>query len=489
MSIALNEQNLDLLPGNIARPAYDRALLTGGIVHVGIGNFHRAHMAVYLDQLFARGKSHEWAIIGAGVRDADNAMRDRLQPQDWLYTVTDLDPGALRVRVVGSMVDFLPIDPQAILTALTNPAVRIVTLTVTEGGYYIDAATGGLAANHPDIVADAAAPQAPKTIFGLVIRALRLRNEAGIAPFTVLSCDNLPGNGHLTRETVTGLAQLSDEGFAEWIGATVAFPNAMVDCITPATSDRERALIEERFGIADHAPVICEPFRQWVIEDHFPSGRPALEEVGVEFVEDVTGYELMKLRILNGGHASIAYASGLLGHHYVHEAMADPDITAWLRAVQLHEAIPTLRPLKGVDYRVYLETVIKRFGNTEIADTIPRLALDGSDRQPKFILPTLRDALAAGGAIDGLALELALWCRYCLGQAENGTTIELRDAQADELRKAAIAAQDRPSAFLENESVFGDLRGEPRLVAAFGKWLGLLRDQGVRETLKTYVAS
>ncbi len=489
MSIALNQKNLDLLPSNVARPAYDRARLTGGIVHVGVGNFHRAHMAVYLDQLFSRGKDHDWAIVGAGVREADNAMRDRLQPQDWLYTVTDLDPEALSVRVVGSMVDFLSIDAEAILSALTNPAVRIISMTVTEGGYYIDAATGGLAANHPDIVADAAAPEAPKTIFGLMIRALRLRREAGSAPFTVLSCDNLPENGRLTRETVTGLARLSDPDFAAWIGANVAFPNCMVDCITPATSDRERALIEERFGIADHAPVICEPFRQWVIEDHFPAGRPALDEVGVEFVEDVTGHELMKLRILNAGHASIAYAAGLLGQHYVYEAMADPDITAWLRALQLREAIPTLKPLKGVDYHVYLETVIERFGNTEIADTIPRLAQDGSDRQPKFILPTVRDALAMGRAIDGLALELALWCRYCLGRAEDGASIDLQDGQADELRKRAIAAQDRPSAFLEEESVFGDLASAPPLVAAFGKWLGLMRDKGVRETLKTYVTS
>jgi mannitol 2-dehydrogenase len=441
-----------------------------------------------LDQLFARGRDHDWAIIGAGVRDADNAMRDRLQPQDWLYTVTDLDPEALSVRVVGAMIDFLPIDSSSILNALTNPAVRIITMTVTEGGYYIDVTTGGLAVTHPDIVADAAAPEAPRTVFGLIARALRLRREAGGTPFTVLSCDNLPGNGHLTRAVVTGLARLSDPDLADWIGANVAFPNSMVDCITPATSDRERALIEERFGIADRAPVMCEPFRQWVIEDHFPSGRPALEEVGVEFVEDVTGHELMKLRILNGSHAAIAYASGLIGHHYVHEAMADPDITAWVRALQLREAIPTLKPLKGADYRVYLDTVIKRFSNTEIADTIPRLALDGSNRQPKFILPTLHDALAAGGAIDGLALELALWCRYCLGQAENGASIDLQDDQADELHRRAIEAQDRPSAFLENTSVFGNLANEPRVVAAFGKWLSMLPDKGVRETLKDYVA-
>jgi mannitol 2-dehydrogenase len=279
---------------------------------------------------------------------------------------------------------------------MTDPRIRIVSLTVTEGGYYIDGATGKLAVGNQEIRADAANPRTPKTFFGMIIKALAARRAAGVPNFAVLSCDNLPGNGDLTRACVTGLARLSDPGLADWIATEVAFPNSMVDCITPATTDRERNLVKEQFGLDDAVPVVCEPFRQWVIEDHFPSGRPPLERVGVEFVEDVARHELMKLRILNAGHASMCYAAALLGHYFVHDAMSDADIAAWLSALLEREAIPALQPLPGVDYLAYRDTVLKRFANPRIGDTIPRLAKDGSDRQPKFILPTLQDALDAG---------------------------------------------------------------------------------------------
>lgn len=488
VSIPLNQDNLGLLQQQIAVPGYDRSRLSPGFLHIGVGNFHRAHMAIYLDRLFARGEGMDWAIVGAGVLPANIAMREKLQAQDWLTTVVELEPAALVARVASSMIDFLPIDPEAVYEALLDPRIRIVTLTVTEGGYYIDASTGGLAVDHPDIKMDAANPHAPKTVFGIIIKALAARKTAGIDPFTVLSCDNLPGNGHLTRQTITTLAKLSDPGLADWIEAKVAFPNCMVDCITPATTEREINLVEERFGVTDLAPVVCEPFRQWVIEDHFPSGRPPLEHVGIEFVEDVAGYELMKLRILNAGHAAICYASALLGHHFVHDAMADPDIAAWLRALQSREAIPTLTPLPGVDFGAYLDKVILRFANPEIGDTIPRLARDGSDRQPKFILPTLQDALDHGGAINGLALEVALWCRYCMGEDENGTSIALEDTRASELRRRATEATHRSAAFLENPEVFGRLGENSRFASAFANWLSHLRQAGVRRALQDYVA-
>ncbi|GLS22383.1 mannitol 2-dehydrogenase [Labrys miyagiensis] len=445
-------------------------------------------MAIYLDKLFATGHGLDWGIVGAGVLAANVTMRENLRVQDWLTTVVELDPTALTARVACSMIDFLPIDLAAIMAALVDPRIRIVSLTITEGGYYLDAATGGLAVDHPEIRADAENPEAPKTIFGLMIKALAARKAAGIPPFSVLSCDNLPGNGNLTRQTVTTLARLSDPVIADWIEADVAFPNSMVDCITPATTVRERTLVEERFGVVDLAPVVCEPFRQWVIEDRFPSGRPALESVGVEFVEDVAGYELMKLRILNAGHAAICYASALLGHHFVHDAMADPDILGWLRALQVREAIPTLKPLAGVDYTAYLDKVIARFANPEIGDTIPRLAQGGSDRQPKFILPTLQDALDAGGAIDGLALEIALWCRYCMGADEAGRPIKLEDTRAAELMRLATNAVERPKAFLQNPEVFGRLGEDPRFADAFNHWLGRLLEVGVRATLQNYVS-
>lgn len=490
MSVAINQKNLAVLPRDIAIPDYDRAKLTPGFLHFGVGNFHRAHMAVYLDRLFAQGEAHDWAIVGAGVRPANAEMREKLAAQDWLTTVVELDPEALTARAVCSMIDFLPIDPEPILAALTDPAIRIVSLTVTEGGYYIDAATGGLALTHPEIQADAANPDTPRTAFGLMIKALRERRAAGTAPFAVLSCDNLPGNGHLTRQTVVSLARLVDPAFADWIATNVAFPNCMVDCITPATTERELRLVEERFGVTDSAPVVCEPFRQWVIEDNFPGGRPPLEKVGVEFVDDVSGYELMKLRILNASHASICYAAALLGHYFVHDAMADPDILAFLRALQTREAIPTLKPLEGVDYGVYLDKVVARFSNPEIGDTIPRLAEDGSDRQPKFILPTVRDALAVGGAtggaVEGLALEVALWFWYQRGVDEAGKKIDIVDSRAADLKRRA---EQGPEAFLANSEVFGDLATDPRFAEPFAHWIDRLNALGVRETLREYAVN
>lgn len=486
MSQPLTEAALPRLDDAIHRPGYDRAALRPGILHVGVGNFHRAHMAWYLDRLFEAGRDHDWAILGAGVRPGDALMRERLAAQDWLTTLVELDPAGLSARVLGSMTGFVPVDPAATIAAMTDPAIRIVSLTITEGGYYVDAKTDGFDAAHPDMAHDAANPGAPRSVFGMILAALRARRDAGTPPFTVMSCDNLPENGQVCAATVAGLAEMSDPAFARWVHENVAFPNSMVDCITPATSDRERALVRDRFGILDAAPVVCEPFRQWVLEDNFPQGRPALEEVGAEFVADVSRHELMKLRILNGGHAAIAYPSALLGHHFVHDAMADPQIARWLKTLEQAEIVPTLQPIPGVSYDDYLTLIVSRFSNPEIGDTIPRLCLDGSNRQPKFILPTLRDRLAAGAPIDGLALELAFWCRYCEGTAEDGTPIPPNDDNAETLRERALAARDNPAAFLQNRAVFGDLGGDPRLNAVFATQLTRLRDRGVREALSAY---
>ncbi len=485
MPIPLNAAALSHLPSGVAAPAYDRAALRPGILHVGVGNFHRAHMAVYLDTLFALGGDRDWAILGAGVRPADALMRDRLKAQDFLTTVVELDPAGLHARVVGAMTGFLPVDPAAILAGMADPAIRIVSLTVTEGGYYLNGA-GRFDTAHPDIAADAANPAAPRTVFGLIVAALRARRAAGTAPFTVLSCDNLPENGHVAAAAVIGLARLSDPALADWIVAHVAFPNSMVDCITPATSDRERALVADSFGLTDAAPVVCEPFRQWVLEDNFPQGRPALEKVGAEFVPNVGQYELMKLRILNGGHAAIAYAAALLGHHFVHDAMADPRISGWLDRLTRTEIQPTLAPIPGVDYDAYRETVARRFANPRVGDTIPRLCLDGSNRQPKFILPTLRQALAENRPFHGLAIEVALWCRYCAGTDEAGTAIPPNDQNHADLRARALAARDDAGAFLSNGPVFGDLGQDPRLAAAFAAALGSLWQRGVAATLADY---
>lgn len=488
MTLPLNEAALERLPPEVARPSYDRAGLRAGIVHVGVGNFHRAHMQVYLDRLFGMGRDHDFAVRGAGVRPADAQMRERLAAQDFLTTVVELDPSGLSARVIGSMIDFAPVEPGAVIAAMADPAIRIVSTTVTEGGYYVDAKTDGFAADHPDIQADAAHPEAPRTVFGMVLQALRRRREQGVPPFTFLSCDNLPENGHVARRTVTSLARLQDPAFADWVADNVAFPNSMVDCITPATSGRERRLVADRFGIDDAAPVACEPFRQWVLEDHFSAGRPALELVGAEFVPNVAQYELMKLRILNGGHAAIAYPGALLGHHFVHDAMADRRIADWLDALTRREIQPTLSPIPGVSYDDYRHLIARRFSNPEVGDTIPRLCLDGSNRQPKFILPVARQALAEGRPFEGLALEVALWCRYCAGTTEAGEPIPPNDENAADLKARALAARGDPGAFLSNALVFGDLGEAPRFAEAFGRQLRSLWQDGTEATLARYVS-
>lgn len=488
MATALSQSNLNELAPEVSRPGYDRSTLRPGILHVGIGNFHRAHMAWYLDRLFEQGEGHEWALIGAGVRPGDAAMREKLQAQDWLTTLVDLDPKGLNARIIGSMVDFVEVAPEPVIAAMSDPAIRIVSLTITEGGYYVDAQTGGFDAGHPDMARDAVNLEAPQSVFGMILAALRRRRAAGVPPFTVMSCDNLPENGHVCARTVTGLAQMIDPAFGNWVRDNVAFPNSMVDCITPATSDRERALVRDRFDISDAAPVVCEPFRQWVLEDNFPQGRPPLEKAGAEFVADVSRHELMKLRILNGGHAAIAYPAALLGHHFVHEAMADPQIEAWLRALETREIIPTLTPIDGVDYDAYLELIVARFANPEIGDTVARLCLDGSNRQPKFILPTINDALSDDRAIEGLAQEVAFWCRYCERRNEAGKEIAPNDDNHETLRERALAARDNPLAFLENRTVFGPLTDDRRFRDAFSRRLTLLHQSGTRAAIDSYLA-
>ena len=484
----LNKVNLRRFSNAVRTPTYDQNTLTPGILHLSVGNFHRGHMAVYLDELFEQGEDLDWGVVGAGLRPSAVDMRETLKAQDYLTTVVELEPKAMSAQIISSMIDFLPSDPNLICDALSDGKIRIVSLTITESGYYIDAATGEFEADHPEMISDAKSPDTPASLFGVIVKALKARRDAGIEPFTVLSCDNLPGNGSLTRQTVVGLAGLSDPELADWIAASVSFPNSMVDRIVPATTDRERRLVEDHFGIIDELPVVCEPFRQWVVEDHFPSGRPHLEKVGVEFVTDVTGYELMKLRILNAAHASMCYPALLLGHHFVHDAMADPDIFQWIKTLLINEAIPTLKPLPSVDYHQYLDQVLERFSNTEIGDTMSRIAEEGSERQPKFILPAVIDALDTGKPVDGFALEIALWCRYCLAEDEQGQLITVKDLKADELFQFSEASKTRSDAFLDNIDVFGSLGKNALFSQPFCYWLRYIHRQGVRAAIRKYVA-
>jgi mannitol 2-dehydrogenase len=489
MSIKLSAAALSHVPPGIAVPKYRRSDLSAGIVHIGVGNFHRAHQAVYLDDLFNAGRDRDWAIVGAGVRDPDVAVRKKLEEQDWLTTVVQQEADTTDVRVTGAMIDFVkPYDVEANLDALANPRIRIVSLTVTEGGYYISPATQHFDPAHPDIVYDAHHADAPKTAFGLIVAGLKRRRAAGVAPFAVMSCDNIPGNGHVAENAVAGVAEIADPKLAQWIRANVAFPNSMVDRITPATTDRERAILRDKFGVEDNWPVFCEEFRQWVVEDKFNSGRPALDSVGVTFTSDVAPYELMKIRILNGGHAAIAYPAGLLGIHFVHEAMEDDQIRAFLETLTKREILSVVPPPPNTDLDAYRAQVARRFANPKIGDTIPRLCFDGSNRQPKFILPSARDRLKSGASVDGLALVSALWCRYCYGETESGNAIGPNDPSWERLQVAAKSARSDPSAFLKMRETFGDLAENPSYVGAFSRALTALWARGVRSTVADYLS-
>ncbi len=489
MTMTLSNATLAHLPPGVTAPAYDRSKVTPGIVHIGCGNFHRAHMAVYLDDLFAMGEGHDWGILGAGVREGDARMRDLLAAQDNLSSVIELAPGTQSARVIGAMTGFVPIQPDnaALIAAMSQPQIRIVSLTVTEGGYYIDPATGTFSPAHPDIAHDAANPDHPKTAFGAIVAALKHRRREGLPPLTVMCCDNLPHNGHVCADAVIGTARLSDPALADWIAATIAFPNSMVDRITPATGPRELAMARD-MGLDDAAPVTCEPFRQWVMEDNFPSGRPPLEKVGVTFTDKVDAFETMKIRILNGGHAIIAYPGGLADIEYVHEALADTQIRAFLDAILTREVLPIVPPVPGVHLPDYKAMILTRFSNPLVADTVRRLCLDGSNRQPKFIVPSIRDGLAAERSVAGLVLLSALWCRYCQGSSESGAVIAPNDPNWDRLVVRANEAANRPQAWLEMAEVYGDLGQNAAIATGFAKALHDVQARGSRAVIADYLA-
>lgn len=488
MTTTLSLSKLSELGSKVSIPSYSRDALSAGILHVGIGNFHRAHLASYLHKLFDKGLDHDWAIIGAGIKSFDDDMRQRLKPQDWLTTVVELDPDGLSAMITGAMVDFVEINSQALIDAMAEPNIRIVSLTITEGGYFVDAETDGFDAAHSEIIADAKNPGSPKSVFGIIIAALSKRREAGLAPFTVMSCDNLPENGNVARQAVLGLAKGRSDDMHEWIANNVAFPNSMVDCITPATGDREKGIVADEFKIQDAAPVVCEPFRQWVLEDNFSNGRPALEKVGVQFVDDVAPYELMKLRILNGGHATIAYPAGLMDIHYVHDAMADPLISGFLERLEHSEIIPTVPEIPGVSRSAYYEKIVERFSNEAIGDTISRLCLDGSNRQPKFILPVIDARLSSKQSIDGLALESALWCRYCYGTSDAGKIIPANDPHWERLTNQAKLAKNEPKKWLEMVDIYGQISADKIFIDAFSNALNMLWREGTAITLRAYIS-
>jgi len=486
----LSNATLGQLPEGVEVPTYDRAKLTPGIVHIGLGNFHRAHQAWYLHRLMQQGLAADWAIVGAGVRPYDAPQREKLLAQDCLTTLIELDPSGTSAEVVGSMIDYLPVEEGngPLIAEMAEPATRIVALTVTEGGYFIDPATNGFDAAHPDILHDAANPNRPRTAFGAMVAALKLRRERGIGPFTGQCCDNLQGNGAILRQTVVSLARLSDPDLADWIDGNCSFPNSMVDCIVPATGPKELALVRE-FGIDDAVPVTHENFRQWVIEDDFCAGRPDWDRVGATFSDRVHDYEAMKIRILNAGHQVIANPGEILSVETISGCMTHPLIGPLFRKVEREEIAPYVSPVPDMMPDAYVDLIESRFSNPAIVDTTRRVAFDGSSRHTGFVLPILRDALNAGGSVEGLALVEAIWARMCEGTREDGSAIDPNDPFWDQLTAAAKEARGRPQAWLEQRQFYGDLANATRFSEAFERWFRAIWADGLEAALSHYTTT
>lgn len=484
----LNEKALAALPAGIKGPTYDRSALSPGIVHIGLGNFHRAHQAWYLHRLMQQGLALDWAILGAGVRPHDGEMRSKLAAQDYLTTLIELDPAGVSAEIVGSMIGFVPVeeDNAALIAQLADPVIRIVSLTVTEGGYYIDPASGSFDAQHPDIAHDAAHPESPRTAFGAIVAALKLRRGQGVGPLTCQSCDNLQGNGRVLRQAVVSLARLSDPDLADWIDGNCTFPDSMVDCIVPASGPKERELARG-LGIDDAVPVTHENFRQWVIEDDFCAGRPDWNRAGATFSDNVRGYETQKIRILNAGHQIIAAAAEVLGIETVSAAMQHDALHAFFREVALKEIAPHVASVPGMTPAQYVELVDRRFANPAIVDTVRRIAYDGSSRHPGFVLPTVQDALEGGAPLKGLALVEATWARMCEGSREDGSAIEPNDPHWGRLQAQARQAREAPRRWLEMRDIYGDLAEQPRFAEAFARWLIVIERDGIECAIRGYL--
>ncbi len=474
-------------PGPIAAvrvPGYAREQLTGGITHLGVGGFHRAHLAVYIDDLAAKGST--WSITGSGVMPHDGRICAVLREQDGLYVLVEREGTRSDARIIGSLTNLLPAyeSTAALISNLVDPATRIVSLTITEGGYPVE--HGGFVGD--DALALDARAAAPRSTFGVIAAALDARRLAGSAPFTVLSCDNLPGNGHVARVAVLGAAAMRSEPLAQWLNTHGAFPNSMVDRITPQTTDADRAWVAGEFGIADQWPVVCEQFRQWALEHSFADGRPAFEQVGVLMTNDVIPYEHMKLRLLNASHSALAYHAALAGITYVHDAVLDSRIATFIRALMNKESAPNLVAPAGIDLDDYQESLLRRFSNPAIADTIARLCLDGTGKFPTFIVPSMEAQLQKNGSVRMLALALAGWCRYLRGVADDGSTLTLSfDPYLDEAVDLARRSVTDPRIFLGYERAFGpNLVKSPRLLDTFSSALSDLDQYGSLVTLQRW---
>ncbi len=487
MTSPLSLAVLATLPSTIQRPAYDVEAARIGIVHLGIGAFHRAHQAVMIDDRLNAGETG-WAICGVSLRSPDTC--DALAPQDGLYTVSVRSQHGESLRVIGAVRELLvaPEDPPRVLARMANPETKIVSLTVTEKGYCHDPATGELNRDHPDIKADLAQPERPVSAIGYLVEALRLRWKAGLMPFTVLCCDNLPSNGQTVRRVVTAFAHLRDAELGAWVAANVAFPCTMVDRIVPATTDVDRARVSDLLGVEDRWPVVTEPFTQWVIEDDFTLGRPDFAAAGAQITEDVAPFELMKLRLLNGSHSTLAYLGYLCGHETVAEAIADPSIHRIVGQL-MGEVTPTLPKVHGHDLAGYKAELLERFANPSLRHRTWQIAMDGSQKLPQRLLASARELLAQGQSLNAIPWGVAGWMRYVMAMDDKGKPIDVRDPMSDLLVRKAQAHELKARAIATDlfgiEAIFGtDLPADPRFTEPVIAALTAMLDKGVAAALR-----
>ena len=487
--IILNKENLAAINKQVSIPTFDRESLKSGIVHVGVGGFHRAHQAYYTHLLQEKGDAAAWGICGIGLRKGDQKIHDVLQKQEGLYTLIVKHPdGKIESQVIGSIIDFkLGHDtPDVVIDQMAHPDTKIVSLTITEGGYNFNSSTGEFDFENADVQYELQHPKSPRTIYGFLTAAIKKRRELGLPAFTVMSCDNIQHNGDVIREMLLAFATKQDKELAAYIEKEVSFPNSMVDRITPVTTQADIDYLESTYGLKDEWPVTCEPFIQWVIEDNFSNGRPEFEKVGVQFVPDVKPYEKMKLRLLNAGHSVLGLLGAIHGHPTINACMEDDLFVSYLRAFMDEEATPVLDQLEGIDLTAYKDSLQERFANPNIKDSVSRICSESSAKLPKFLIATIQDNLANGGSIKYATLVIAAWCYYSdKGIDKNGNPIEIIDAMQEQLNEAASKSKTDPLAFIRQESLFGNLINEEKFTSLYSDLVQkIYANQDIKKIMK-----
>ncbi len=476
--IQLNQKNTQQIAKQIPCPSYDRQALKTGIVHIGVGGFHRSHQANYINQLLTQYNTLDWGICGIGLREADRNMYNVLKKQNGLYTLTIQHPdGSMNSEVIGSIKEMLlAVDtPNLVIEKMAHPDTKIVSLTITEGGYNFNPQTGSFNFENEVIQYELLHPDKPKTVFGYLTAAIRRRMANGLPPFSILSCDNIPHNGTVARQMLLAFAQKQDIELAEWIEKEVAFPNTMVDRITPVTNSSDIKYLQDTYQLNDEWPVTCEPFIQWVIEDNFSNGRPPLEKLGVQFVPNVVPYEKMKIRLLNAGHSVLGIPGAIHGYPTINDCMNDPVFATFMRQFMDKEATPILGIIEGIDIEKYKDNLEERFSNPNIKDSVSRICSESSAKLPKFLIPTIQDNLAKGGSIEYATLILAAWCYYSdKGVNENEVSLEIIDVKKEALHHTARTTKNNPLGFLSQTEIFGNLAKNDRFARKYTEMIKLI---------------